>query len=819
MSDIDEPAPKPLPAAPEKPTDAASVAAWESAKGIAARLAVAEAEQFETTSAMLKQSLADLEAANLLNAKAASKQRRRVYCETLLDAFKASHDQLVSNNKTLKSAKRALFDLLELDDDDEADEDDLEVDDEDEPAIKKAKIKYSELKSKKLEMLRSRESYLADIVDFSRTLDLEVSDLVDLDGFPSVDLPDIPARARQLIRPVKKKKGGLKGKALKEYHMLCLLERNQILVEDRSMADYTDDDIPEDLDAATAGKMNVDGKRLPDGSTVAGGESGNGAHQLKVLKSFPVEEYKRVQRSINAAHRLKHPGIVPVECAFMDKGKGVVVVQLPYFAGGDLRRWVARAGAEARSKGVLLATSLRIAQAVEFLHLNKLLHRDIKPENIVMDAKDDAGLPALCDFDLCVAADQTMTTATTRRGTPLYMPPDASVSPAADVYALGITLLDIFFCGGDYTKIPTSMLPGALGPSVDPNGIVRLLGEVVQKDASMADLATLVADMVATDSSKRPHMSAVVGRLQKLVEDYLAETNRQLEARQTAVEADRAQVEAAGANVAARSSDMSDRAAQLAAEEQRIAREKKSLAREKERLAQTDFPAPDYWKHRDLRKVHCGLKVSKHVKDKMQRLLRGNNLHSSACGHSTHSMAHATVTKVERIENTVLWKNYHHKKSTMAELARGSRDPDEVKPSGLLASEVIHRPLNEVRLFHGTAQATAQLIAKHGFDERLASMGGLYGAGCYFAENACKSSQYAPGTHGEHTILLCRVLLGDSYRTSTRMGQARRPPNKGGHSGKTFDSVLASGGTQVHREFMVYDKTQVYPEYIIYYRL
>ena len=60
--------------------------------------------------------------------------------------------------------------------------------------------------------------------------------------------------------------------------------------------------------------------------------------------------------------------------------------------------------------------------------------------------------------------------------------------------------------------------------------------------------------------------------------------------------------------------------------------------------------------------------------------------------------------------------------------------------------------------------------------------------------------------------------MGDSYNTSSGMGQARRPPDKPDHSGRTFDSVLASGGTQVHREFMVYDKNQVYPEYIVYYR-
>ena len=543
------------------------------------------------------------------------------------------------------------------------------------------------------------------------------------------------------------------------------------------MADYTDDDIPDALYSATEGKLNVDGKRLPDGAD--GTDGGSLDYQIKVLKTFPLEEYKRVQRSINAAHRLKHSGIVPVECAFLDKSKGSnVVIQLPYFHGGDLRRWTtaprggagAGTGAGARPHGVLLATALRVAQAVEFLHLNKLLHRDIKPENIVMNAKDDGALPALCDFDLCVAADQTMTTATTRRGTPLYMPPDARASEASDVYALGVTLFDVLFCGGDHARIPTSVAPGAMGPSVDVAGVGRMLNAAAGGGAgaeagapgagadgaeakqSLAGLAALVAAMIVADPSKRPPMTTVVADLQKLVEVDLTARHSRLEAEQAKLVAEQARVAAADASVAARGSAISDRARQVAAEESRIAREQQTLVRERQRIAQTASPAPAFWQHRDLRSVHFSLKESSFVKDKMQRLLRGNNMQHSCSG----AMDRATVTRVERVENTVLWKSYHHKKSMMAELARGDPQPREVRPAGLLAAEVVHRPLNEVCLFHGTSPATARLIALHGFDERVANLGGLYGAGCYFAENACKSNQYARATTptGEKTILL-----------------------------------------------------------------
>jgi len=40
--------------------------------------------------------------------------------------------------------------------------------------------------------------------------------------------------------------------------------------------------------------------------------------------------------------------------------------------------------------------------------------------------------------------------------------------------------------------------------------------------------------------------------------------------------------------------------------------------------------------------------------------------------------------------------------------------------------------INEMFLWHGTKQATSQCISEEGFDERVGSLGGLFGAGIYF---------------------------------------------------------------------------------------
>lgn len=50
------------------------------------------------------------------------------------------------------------------------------------------------------------------------------------------------------------------------------------------------------------------------------------------------------------------------------------------------------------------------------------------------------------------------------------------------------------------------------------------------------------------------------------------------------------------------------------------------------------------------------------------------------------------------------------------------------------------------RLFHGSPFINA--IVQKGFDERHAYIGGMFGAGIYFAEHSSKSNQYVYGIGG-----------------------------------------------------------------------
>ncbi|MCH5216385.1 MAG: SEL1-like repeat protein [Muribaculaceae bacterium] len=93
---------------------------------------------------------------------------------------------------------------------------------------------------------------------------------------------------------------------------------------------------------------------------------------------------------------------------------------------------------------------LRIADAVNVLHENKLLHLDIKPDNIILKNNDEGDkVPVLIDFGLAKHFDKNGNPTSTPNAKGLsngYAPIEQGgvideFSPTLDIYALGATLL------------------------------------------------------------------------------------------------------------------------------------------------------------------------------------------------------------------------------------------------------------------------------------------------------------------------------------------------------------------------------------------
>ncbi|GLG92491.1 Poly [ADP-ribose] polymerase tankyrase [Gryllus bimaculatus] len=190
------------------------------------------------------------------------------------------------------------------------------------------------------------------------------------------------------------------------------------------------------------------------------------------------------------------------------------------------------------------------------------------------------------------------------------------------------------------------------------------------------------------------------------------------------------------------------------------------------------------------------------VEEEMQSTIREHRDN----GHSGGVFSRYNIVRIQKVQNRKLWERYAHRRHEVAEENTNQA--------------------NERMLFHGSPFINA--IVQKGFDERHAYIGGMFGAGIYFAEHSSKSNQYVYGIGGgtgcpmhkdrscyicHRHLLLCRVTLGKSFLQFSAMKMAHAPP---GHH-----SVMGrpSAGGLNFPEYVVYRGEQAYPEYLITYQI
>ncbi|EFA76853.1 polyADP-ribose polymerase [Heterostelium album PN500] len=204
------------------------------------------------------------------------------------------------------------------------------------------------------------------------------------------------------------------------------------------------------------------------------------------------------------------------------------------------------------------------------------------------------------------------------------------------------------------------------------------------------------------------------------------------------------------------------------------------------------------------------------------------------------------VSRVVRIQNPIVWMRYHHRRQKILDDNGGKCKPVPLVITDIPNGPEVERLANEIYLFHGLNVSSIPGIAKFGFDPRFCSLEGMFGAGLYFAENSSKSNQYchagactASGfqsmsckctANDEVCLLVCRVTLGDClvenvFRGNTpgKFWYGRRTEPKKPDGVNIYNSVIgeskANYGPKAElqlREYIVYESSQVYPEYKVY---
>ncbi|XP_031445624.1 protein mono-ADP-ribosyltransferase PARP12-like [Phasianus colchicus] len=160
-------------------------------------------------------------------------------------------------------------------------------------------------------------------------------------------------------------------------------------------------------------------------------------------------------------------------------------------------------------------------------------------------------------------------------------------------------------------------------------------------------------------------------------------------------------------------------------------------------------------------------------------------------GDFQRTMPKTQIKKICRIQNPSLWELYQWQKEQMQKSNGGKTD--------------------ERFLFHGTSKKHIDAICHQNFDWRICGLNGtVYGKGSYFARDASYSDAYCREGSCSKTMFLARVLVGEF--TVGRSNYVR-PPLKDDQN--FYDSCVNSSSNP--SIFVIFEKQQVYPEYLIEY--
>jgi len=225
---------------------------------------------------------------------------------------------------------------------------------------------------------------------------------------------------------------------------------------------------------------------------------------VKLLLSMAGDDAARARFTDEARTlaRLSHPGLVTILDASVTGDQPYLVMEL--VRGPSLAECCRGVSLEPAR---VAAIGAQLADALGYAHACGVVHRDLKPGNVLL-ADDDRAL--LTDFGIArLISDAARHTATgVTVGTAAYLAPEQvrgrDVTPAADVYSLGLVLLEALTGERAYGGSPTE---AALARLTTPPPIPATV------PAGWADLLTRMTALAPDDRPSTEQVSATLRRL------------------------------------------------------------------------------------------------------------------------------------------------------------------------------------------------------------------------------------------------------------------------------------------------------------------
>ena len=219
------------------------------------------------------------------------------------------------------------------------------------------------------------------------------------------------------------------------------------------------------------------------------------------LVTVPTDEgAQRAGEEARLLARLSHPSLVPVYDAGTDENdRPWVVMELVQ---GETLGDTIRRGALDPLRTARVGRA--VAEALAYVHAQGLVHRDVKPGNVLVG---DDGRVRLTDFGIARLVDAAKVTATGMTvGTASYLSPEQvlgqRVTPAADVYALGLVLLECLTGRREYAGSTVEVALARLNrppavPADLPYGWPGVLSTMTAREPELRPTAEQVAQQLA----------------------------------------------------------------------------------------------------------------------------------------------------------------------------------------------------------------------------------------------------------------------------------------------------------------------------------